>query len=54
MQQQLEAEKQKRTQLGGHYKGVTAVDAIDYILDSPIVGLSILGIGLLANPPSLK
>jgi len=28
---------------------VTAVDAIDYILDSPIVGLSILGIGLLAT-----
>ena len=30
-------------------KGVKAVDAIDYILASSIVGLSILGIGLLAT-----
>jgi len=50
MQEQLEAEKQTRTQLGEKYKkGVKAVDAIDYILASSIVGLSNLGIGLLAT-----
>jgi len=39
--QQLEAEKQKRIQLGEKYKkGVKAVDAINYILASSIVGLS--------------
>jgi len=50
IQKQLEAEKEKRTQLGEKYKkAVKAVDAIDYILASSIVGLSILGIGLLAT-----
>jgi len=50
IQKQLEAEKGKRTQLGEKYKkGIKAVDAIDYILASSIVGLSILGIGLLAT-----
>jgi len=45
VQQQLEAEKEKRTQLGEKYKkGVKTVDAIDYILASSIVGLSILGL----------
>jgi len=49
-QQQLGAEKQKRIQLVEKYKKwVKAVDAIDYILASSIVGLSILGIGLLAT-----
>ena len=44
IQKQLEAEKEKRTQLGEKYKkGVKAVDAIDYVLASSIVGLSILG-----------
>jgi len=47
IQQQMEAEKQKRTQLGEKYKkGVIAVDAIDYIMASSIVRLSILGIGV--------
>ena len=44
-QKQLEAEKEKRTQLREKYKkGVKAVDVIDYILASSIVGLSILGL----------
>ena len=47
---QKQAEKQKRTQLGEKYKkGVKAVDAIDYVLASSILGLSILGIGLLTT-----
>ena len=50
IQQQLEAENEKRTQLGEKYKkGVNAVDVIDYFLASAIVGLSVLGIGLLAT-----
>ena len=50
IQQQLEAEKEKRVQLGEKYKkGVKAVDVIDYVLASTIVGLSILGIGLLTT-----
>ena len=39
IQKQLEAERQKRTQLGEKYKkGVKAVDAFHYILASSIVG----------------
>ena len=49
-QKQLEAEKEKPTQLGEKYKkGVKAVDVIYYILASSIVELSILGIDLLAT-----
>ena len=48
IQKQLEAEKKANT--GAKYKkGLKAVDAIDYILASSIVGLSILGIGLLGT-----
>ena len=39
IQKQLEAEKQKRTQLGEKYKkGVNAVDVIDYVLASSNCG----------------
>ena len=49
IQKQLETEK-KRADLGRKYKkGIKAVNAIDYVLATSIMGLSVVGVGLLAT-----
>ena len=50
IQKQLEAEKEKRADLGRKYKkGIKAVNAIDYVLATSVMGLSVAGVGLLAT-----
>ena len=50
IQKHLVAEKEKRTDLGRKYnKGIRAVNAIDYVLATSIMGLSVVGVGLLAT-----
>jgi len=50
IQKQLEAEKEKRADLGRKYKkGIKAVNAIDYVLATSVMGLSVVGVGLLAT-----
>ena len=50
IQKQLEAEKEKRADLGRKYKkGIKAVNAIDYVLATSIMGLSVVGVGLVAT-----
>ena len=45
-----EVEKQKRSDLRRKYKkGITAVNAVDYLLATSIMGLSVVGVGLLAT-----
>ena len=50
IQKQLEVEKEKRSDLRRKYKkGITAVNAIDYVLATSIMALSVVGVGLLAT-----
>jgi len=50
IQNQLEAEKEKRTDLRRKYKkGIKALNAIDYVLATSVMGLSVVGVGLLAT-----
>lgn len=50
IQKQLEAEKEKRADLGRKYKkGIKAVNAIDYVLATSVMGLSVAGVGLLTT-----
>jgi len=50
IQKQLENEKEKRQHLSKNYKkGVKVTNALDYILATSIMGLSAVGVGLLAT-----